>query len=79
MVNATPPGKEKHYPLYGRLGGPGQVQSNSPLLRFDPQTIQLVASSYTGYVIVAKLLSLVKLNSKIEDSFSFSAKSYYGL
>ena len=57
VLAALPPGKEKHYPLYRRLGGPGQVQSISPLLQFDPQTIQLVASHYTSYAILAKLLN----------------------
>ena len=52
---ALPPGKETRYPLYRRLGGPqarsGRVQKISPPLRFDPRTIQPVASRYTNYAI----------------------------
>ena len=39
------------YPLYRRLGGPqgrsGQVRKISPPTRFDPRTVQPVASRYT--------------------------------
>ena len=54
---ALPSGKT-WYPLYRRLGGPqgrsGRVRKISPLLRFDPRTVQSVASRYipTGPVIV---------------------------
>lgn len=58
------PGKEKHYPLYRRLGRPGKVQSISPLLPFNPRPFQLVASRYTGYAILAQLLWQVKINSQ---------------
>jgi len=41
------------YPLYRRLGGPhgrsGQVRKISPPPRFDPRTVQPVASRYTDY------------------------------
>jgi hypothetical protein len=44
--------KEFRYPLYRRLGGPqqqsGQVRKISPPPGFDPRTVQLVASHYTG-------------------------------
>lgn len=43
--------KEAWYPLYRRLAGRqgwlGWVQKISPLLRFEPQTIQPVGSHYT--------------------------------
>jgi hypothetical protein len=45
------------YPLYRRLGRPqgwsGWVQKISPPPRFDPRTVQLVASRYTDYTILA--------------------------
>ena len=45
-----PPGKSR-YPLYRRMGGPqvrsGQVRKISPPPRFDPRTLQPVASRYT--------------------------------
>jgi len=38
-----------------RLGGPqgqvGGVRKNLPLQGFDPQTVQPIVSSYTGYVV----------------------------
>jgi hypothetical protein len=41
------------YPLYRRLGGPqgrsGQVRKISPPPRFDPRTVQPVASPYTDW------------------------------
>ena len=46
---ALPPGKTR-YPLYRRLDGPrcrsGRVWKISPLLGFDPRTVQPVASQY---------------------------------
>jgi len=57
VVSSTPrphlsPGKSR-YPFYRRLGGPqdrsGQVQKISPPPRFDPRTVQPVASRYTDY------------------------------
>ena len=49
---SLPPGKTR-YPLYRRLGGPqgrsGQVQKISPPPRFDPRTVQAVASRYTDW------------------------------
>jgi len=52
---ALPCGKT-WYPLYRRLGRPqglsGQVQKISPPLRFDPQTLQPVASRYTNWDIL---------------------------
>jgi hypothetical protein len=51
---ALPPGMTR-YPLYRRLDGPqgrsGRVLKISPPLRFDPRTVQLVASRYTDYAI----------------------------
>jgi len=45
------PGKETHYPLHSMLGGPqdrsGCVQKILPSPRFDPRTVQRVASPYT--------------------------------
>ena len=49
---SLPPGKTR-YPLYRRLGWPqdrsGQVRKISPPPRFDPRTVQPVASRYTDY------------------------------
>jgi hypothetical protein len=54
---ALPPGKETRYQLYRRLGGPqvrsGCVRKISPPPEFDPWTVQLVGSRYTGYSIPA--------------------------
>jgi hypothetical protein len=51
---ALPPRKTQ-YPLYRRLGGPqgwtGQVRKMSPLLGFDPRTVQHIASRYTDWAI----------------------------
>jgi hypothetical protein len=45
------------YPLYRRLGRPqgrsGWVLKISPPPGFDPQTVQLIASRYTDYAILA--------------------------
>jgi hypothetical protein len=53
---ALPPGMTR-YPLYRRLGGPqgrsGRLRKISPPPGFDPQTIQLVTSRYTDWVIPA--------------------------
>ena len=47
-----PPGKTR-YAFYRRLGGPqgrsGQVRKISPPPRFDPRTVQPVASRYTNW------------------------------
>jgi hypothetical protein len=49
---SLPPEKAR-YPLYRKLGGPqgrsGQVRKISPPPKFDPQTVQPVASRYTDY------------------------------
>ena len=49
---ALPPGKTQ-YPLYRRLGGPrgrsGVVRKIFLTLKFDPRTIQHVASRYADY------------------------------
>ena len=49
---ALPPGKDTRYPLYRRLGGSqgrsGGVRKFSPPPRFDPRTVQSVASRYTA-------------------------------
>jgi hypothetical protein len=55
------PGKTR-YPLYKRLCGPqgrsGQVWKTSPLLGFDPRTVQPVASRYTDWAIPAHKFTL---------------------
>jgi hypothetical protein len=61
MFNVTPrplyPEKEARYPMYSRVGGPqgqsGQVRKTSPPPKYDPQTVQPVASRYTAYAIPA--------------------------
>ena len=49
------------YPLHRSLVGPhgrcGRVRNNSPLLGFDPRTVQSVASRYTDYDIPARNIS----------------------
>ena len=54
---SLPPGKIR-YPLYRRLGGPqgrsGQVRKILPPPRFDPRTVQSVASRYTDYALISK-------------------------
>jgi len=61
---ALPSGKTR-YPLYRSLGGPqgryGQVRKISPQTRFDPRTVQPVASRYTDYVIPAHQLVCTSL------------------
>jgi len=56
---AWPPGKTR-YPLYRRRGGPqsrsGQVWKISLPPRFDPRTVQPVASRYTDWAIPARIL-----------------------
>jgi hypothetical protein len=63
---ALPPGMTR-YPLYRRLvtpqGRSGQALKISPPLWFDPQTVQLVASRYTDYTILAHHFHL-HINSK---------------
>jgi len=53
------------YPLYRRLGGlqgrSGMVRKISPPLRFDPRTVQPVASRYTDWAIPALGLVLPKI------------------
>ena len=53
-------GKEKRYLLYRKLGRPrgrsGWMRKILLPLRFDPQTVQPVASCYTVYAIPAHLL-----------------------
>ena len=53
---ALPLGKTQ-YPLYRRLGRPqgrsGRVQKISPLLGFNPRTIQPIVSCYTDCAIQA--------------------------
>ena len=52
---SLPPGKTR-YPFYRRLGGPqdrsGLVRKISPPPRFDPRTVQPVASCYSNYPIL---------------------------
>jgi hypothetical protein len=71
---ALPP-RMAQYPLYRGLGGPqgrsGQVRKISPPPRFDPRTVQPVASRYTDWAIDKELftescqasLSFVKIGS----------------
>jgi hypothetical protein len=51
------PGKETRYPLHRRLGGSqgrsGRVRKITPPPGIDAQTVQPVASRYTGYAIPA--------------------------
>jgi hypothetical protein len=53
------PGKESQYPLYGCLSGPqgwsGRVQKIPLTPRFDPRTVQPVASPYTDCAITAHI------------------------
>ena len=55
---ALPPGKTR-YPLYRWLGSPqgrsGRVRKISPPPRFDPRTVQPVASRYTDWAVPAGL------------------------
>jgi hypothetical protein len=51
---ALAPGKTR-YPLYRRLGEPGQVQKISSLPGFDIRTVQPVASRYIDCVMPAQL------------------------
>jgi hypothetical protein len=61
------PWKETRYPLYRRLGGPqgrsGRVPKILPPPRFDPGTVQPVASRYTDSAIPAhkRVCSLLKI------------------
>ena len=52
-LNHFNPRKENRYPFYWRLGAPqgqsGWVCKISPLLGFDPWTVQTVASCYTNW------------------------------
>jgi hypothetical protein len=54
---ALPPAND---PLYRRLGRPqgrsGLVLKISPPPGFDPRTVQLVASRYTDYAILVKMV-----------------------
>jgi hypothetical protein len=49
--------KETRYPFYRRLGGPqcrlGRVWQISPPPKFDPRTVQPLASRHTDYAIPA--------------------------
>jgi hypothetical protein len=51
------PGNKTRYPLYRRLAGPrgqsGKVRKISPQPRFDPRTVQPVASRYTDWAAQA--------------------------
>ena len=79
-----PRGKNQ-YPLYRRLGGPqgryGQVWKISPPPRFDPQTVQPVASRYTDYVAWPTDEERVELCSiclyVVHRDNSISMASYY--
>jgi hypothetical protein len=58
VVDCITPGKEAQYPMYRRLGGlqgrSGRVRKISPPTRFDPRTVQPVASRYTDWAIPAQ-------------------------
>jgi len=54
---AVPP-ENTHYSLYQRLAGPRLVCKGSANLSpvgFDPQSVWLVASCYTGYIILVTI------------------------
>jgi hypothetical protein len=65
---ASPPGKGR-YSLFCRTGEPqgksGGARKISPLPRFDPPTLQPVASRYVDYAIAAQLNCLVKVKKNI--------------
>jgi hypothetical protein len=54
-------GKETRYPLYRWMGGPrsryGRVREISPRPKFEPRTVQPVASRYTDWAIPAAVQS----------------------
>jgi hypothetical protein len=64
-------GKEIQHPLYRWLGGPqdwsGRVGKNSPPSGFDPQIVQLIASSYTDSVTLApyRTMNITQVNRSI--------------
>jgi len=59
------PLEKTRYPLYRGLGGPQgrsrRVRKISPPPRFDPRTVQLVASRYTDCAIPAPSITFVTL------------------
>jgi hypothetical protein len=66
-------GKEIGYPLYRKLGGPqggakGAEKLSRPT-RFDPRTVQSVASRYTVYDIPAHNVNYRILSNLIRTSF----------
>jgi hypothetical protein len=77
---AVPPGKNR-YPLYRRLGGPQsrsrQVRKISPPPRFDPQTVQPVASLYTDCAIPALISVLNPVNISLKTRGSNSLCQFY--
>jgi hypothetical protein len=60
--DALPPAKTR-YPLYRRLGGPQsrseRVRKISHPPRFNPRTVQTVASRYTDWAIPAHSITLI--------------------
>ena len=72
-----PPGKTR-YPLNRRLGGPpsrsGQVRKISPSQRFDPRTVQPVASRYTDSIL-RKVLRLIN-KTFIMGNITTGTKNY---
>ena len=71
LGRSLPPGKTR-YPLYRRLGGPqgrsGQVRKISPPPRFDPRTVQPVASRYTDYATRPTICHDLSLSSPLPAS-----------
>jgi len=68
--SSIPPGKTR-YPLYRRLDGPqdrsGQVWKISPSPRFDPRTVQPVASPFTDWATGTTLARwLLLINSTLQ-------------
>jgi hypothetical protein len=61
-VNATPLPLYFRYPFYRTLGGTqswaGQARNILPPQRFDPRTVQPIASRYTDCCIPAHLLKM---------------------
>jgi hypothetical protein len=59
------PGKENWYPLNRMLGESHgyseRVRKILPPPRFDPRTVQPVASRYTGYAIPAHILKVTTI------------------
>ena len=87
---SIPPGKTR-YQMYRRLGGPqgrsGQVQKISPPPpRFDPRTVQPVASRYTDYatepidwITIRKMKVLEFISNRHLSSLSIKVRAPFYL